>query len=213
MKLLLIDDNYQFGQLLKNKLKDNFDVDSYVSINEAVDSNYIADLVLLDVNLGDTKAYDYISTIKDRFDVPIVAISSELERDTKVRMFEFGVIDYIEKPIDFELLKMKLDNLLTINTNQIVYNKLVLDTNNLTLNNQVKLSKNEFIILKYMMINNQVVIERKQLLRMLWENELYVEDTALNTMLSRLRKKVNQIDPAIEIKTIRNQGIVFGNQC
>lgn len=213
MKLLLIDDNYQFGQLLKDKLRHSFDIDSYTSINQAVDSDFIPDLILLDVNLGDAKAYNYVTMIKEHYDVPIVAISSELERDTKLLMFEFGVIDYIEKPIDFELLKMKLDNLLAINPNQITYNQLVLDTNNLILNKQVKLSKNEFIILKYMMVNNQVVIERKQLLRMLWENEAYVEDTALNTMLSRLRKKVNQIDPAVEIKTIRNQGVMFGVQC
>lgn len=213
MKLLLIDDNYQFGQLLKDKLRHSFDIDSYTSINQAVDSDFIPDLILLDVNLGDAKAYNYVTMIKEHYDVPIVAISSELVRDTKLLMFEFGVIDYIEKPIDFELLKMKLDNLLAINPNQITYNQLVLDTNNLILNKQVKLSKNEFIILKYMMVNNQVVIERKQLLRMLWENEAYVEDTALNTMLSRLRKKVNQIDPAVEIKTIRNQGVMFGVQC
>lgn len=213
MKLLLIDDNKKFGELLKFKFDDNYIIFHAQTINQAISSSFVPDLILLDVNLGTDRAYNFVSLLSNKFNVPILAISSELERTTKYLMFENGVVDYIEKPIDFELLKMKLDNLNSINSQEITFNKLVLNTDSLMLNDQVKLSKNEFIILKYFMTNSQVIISKRELLRLLWENETYVEDTALNTLISRLRKKVVEVDPSVEIKSIRNQGIKFGVKC
>lgn len=213
MKLLLIDDNQKFGELLKFKFEGNYEVYHAVLIDNAIASNFSPDLILLDVNLGDEPGYNFIQLLISKYSVPILGISSEVERTTKYLMFENGVVDYIEKPIDFELLKMKLDNLVSINSIELTFNNLVLNTDSLTINNQVNLSKNEFIILKYFMNNSETIVSKKVLLRLLWENETYVEDSALNTLISRLRKKVDVCDPAVEIKAIRNQGIKFGLKC
>lgn len=213
MKILLIDDNQQFGDLLKFKFTNDSQVVHCKTIEEAINSNFQPDVLLLDVNLGAGKAYNFMTPLANKYDVPILAISSELERTTKFMMFETGVVDYIEKPVDFEILKLKLDNLVTVNSHIISFANLNLNSDNLTINNDIKLSKNEFIILKHFMINSEKIIDKRELLRLLWENEAFVEETALNTLISRLRKKIAKVDQLVEIKSIRNQGIRFGLKC
>ncbi len=213
MKLLLIDDNQKFGELLKFKFETRYEIYHVLTIKQAIDSSFNPDLILLDVNLGDDKSYNYVQVLASKFKVPLLAISSEVERSTKFLMFENGVVDYIEKPVDFELLTLKLDNMVKVNNSELTYKKLVLNIDSLLLNNQIKLSKNEFIILKFFMTHSDQIISRKQLLRLLWENETFVEDSALNTLISRLRKKISSVDSQLEIKTIRNQGIRFGVKC
>lgn len=213
MNLLLIDDNQKFGDILKFKFDNSYTIHHDLTIEAALTSSFTPDVVLLDVNLGDERAYNYLGLLLNKYNVPIIGISSDIERTTKFQMFESGVVDYIEKPIDFEILKMKIDNLLSLAKTDITFNKLVLNTDSLSLNKQIKLSKNEFIIIKYFMLNSEQVITKKELLRLLWENETFVEDTALNTMISRLRKKIFTVDPDVEIKSIRNQGIKFGLKC
>lgn len=213
MKILLIDDNQQFGDLLKFKFTNDTYVAHYKTIEDAINSNFRPDVLLLDVNLGTEKAYNFMTPLVNKYDVPILAISSELERTTKFMMFETGVVDYIEKPVDFEILKLKLDNLVAVNSHIIIFANLNLNSDNLTINNDIKLSKNEFIILKHFMINSEKIIGKRELLRLLWENEAFVEETALNTLISRLRKKITEVGQSVEIKSIRNQGIRFGLKC
>ncbi len=213
MKLLLIDDNQKFGELLKIKFEEKYEVYHALTINQAINCSFTPNLILLDVNLGDDKSYNYVQVLSTKFNVPLLAISSELERTTKFLMFENGAVDYIEKPIDFELLSLKLENLVKVNITEITYQNLILNIDSLVLNDEIKLSKKEFIILKYFMTHNDQIISRKQLLRLLWENETFVEDSALNTLISRLRKKITSIDSHLEIKTVRNQGVRFGVKC
>lgn len=213
VKVLLIDDNQKFGNLLVEKFTKKFEIEHKLTIEAAINCSFVPDVLLLDVNLGDKHAYNYISLINKTFNVPIIAISSELERQTKYLMFENGVVDYIEKPIDFELLQMKLNNLNILNHNELIFNQLSLNTNNLMLNKQIKLTKNEFIVLKHLILNSEELVSRKTLLRLLWENETFIEDTALNNLLSRLRKKIDVLELNLQIKTIRNKGIVFGIKC
>lgn len=213
MKLLLIDDNQTFGELLRFKFESKYEIYHALTIKQAVESNFTPDLILLDVNLDGDKSYNYVQVLSSKFNVPLLAISSELERSTKFLMFENGVVDYIEKPVDFELLTLKLDNMVKVSSAELTYQKLILNIDSLLLNNEIKLSKNEFIILKYFMAHSDQIISRKQLLRLLWENETFVEDSALNTLISRLRKKITSVDSQLEIKTIRNQGIRFGVKC
>lgn len=213
MKILLIDDNQQFGDLLQFRFTNDAQVVHCKTIEEAINSIFQPDVLLIDVNLGTDKAYNFMELLLNKYDVPILAISSELERTTKFMMFETGVVDYIEKPVDFEILKLKLNNLVTVNSHIISFANLNLNSDNLTINNNVKLSKNEFIILKHFMINSEKIIDKRELLRLLWENEAFVEETALITLISRLRKKIVEVDQSIEIKSIRNQGIRFGLKC
>ncbi len=213
MRIFLIDDNQCFGDLLKQKFEKNYEVYHYTGINEALESDVKPDIVILDVNLDEERGYNYTSVLLEKFNVAIIAVSSDIERTTKYLMFKSGIIDYIEKPIDFELLKMKIQNILTMNKSRIIYGDLQLDIDSLMINKTIKLSKNEFIVLKYFMDNSENIIPKRDLLRLLWENDTFVEDTALNTLISRLRKKINLVSEKIEIKTIRNQGIKFGMIC
>lgn len=213
MKLLLIDDNQKFGELLMEKFNPAVTIEHCLTIDSAINCNFSPDVILLDVNLGSRKAHNYMVSLSSRYQVPILAISSELERRTKVLMLEQGVVDYIEKPIDFELLNLKLDNIISVKTANISFAKLELNIANLTLNDKIRLSKNEFIVLKYFIENSESLIPKRDLLRLLWENEQFVEEAALITLISRLRKKLVQIDDQVEIKTIRNQGVRLGLKC
>jgi two-component system cell cycle response regulator DivK len=63
------------------------------------------DLILMDINMPDIDGYTLTSNLKTRpnlINVPIVAITANVMRGDRERVFKSGCNGYIEKPIDVD---------------------------------------------------------------------------------------------------------------
>lgn len=73
------------------------------------------DLVLLDMSLPGMDGWTVAGKVKEKAEtahIPIIALTAHAMRGDRQRALEAGCDDYVSKPIDFELLTQKMQELL-----------------------------------------------------------------------------------------------------
>lgn len=76
-------------------------------------------------------------------------------------------------------------------------------------NNKIDLTKNEFLILYTLMQNQTKIVSRDEIMRVLWEDESFVDDNTLTVNIVRLRKKLTEIGIHDRIQTKKGQGYIL----
>lgn len=178
--------------------------------------DYDPQVILLDINLPNQNGIFLAQQIRKFSNIPIIFISAIDDRFSKLKAYSFGGDDYITKPIDADLLLIKIQNLLARLNNtkenyNLTYHFLTLDCNLLRLintknNKTVSLSKNEFNILKLLFTNKNQVISRERFMEFLWNNDSYVDDNTLTVNINRVRKKLLQLTNEVSIETKKGIG-------
>jgi CheY-like chemotaxis protein len=113
-RLLVVEDDNDIGNLLKLCFTDlGMDVTVTVMGREGVAlfSTQLFDLVMLDVNLPDIDGFEVIRLIKNSSNknVPVYFLTERDERVYKLEGLGLGADDYITKPFDIEVLKLKVN--------------------------------------------------------------------------------------------------------
>ena len=96
-------------------LKDEYDVLSGLNGHDAIDhlDAFKPDLILLDVMMPDINGFEVCKIIKAdvRFaDIPVIFLTALDSQDGQLQGLELGAIDYLTKPINFALLKLRVRN-------------------------------------------------------------------------------------------------------
>jgi diguanylate cyclase (GGDEF)-like protein/PAS domain S-box-containing protein len=71
------------------------------------------DLVLLDIVMSGMDGMECLQRIRERFSVtelPVIMVTGELDRDRLIHAFQTGANDYITKPIDREIILIRIKN-------------------------------------------------------------------------------------------------------
>ena len=177
-----------------------------------------ADLILLDINLGDTSGFDLCRYLRKTTNIPILFISARTSDDDMVLALNIGGDDYIKKPYSLTVLLAKVKAVLKR------YQNLETDTETFTNGdlhisfadkcvlvggNKIELKTMEFKLLSYLVKNKNRVVPKEALFRNVWEDSI-VEDNTLNVHVRRLREKIekNPNEP-LYIKTVRGTGYIF----
>lgn len=114
--ILLLDDIEENLYALKLMIEDNFEVNIFLSlnVNEAISilvENRI-DLILSDIQMPEIDGFkfaEYIKGLEELKDIPIIFITGTYKKeDYEKRAYKLGAIEYINKPIDEEVLVSKL---------------------------------------------------------------------------------------------------------
>lgn len=80
-------------------------------------TNYVIDLVLLDLVLPDTNGFEIASSLRQNEltkDMPIIAISGLVQEDDRDRALEFGCNDYLSKPYLINDLQRKISKYINV---------------------------------------------------------------------------------------------------
>jgi DNA-binding NtrC family response regulator len=115
-KILIVDDEPQFRDLLKANLEDA-DYDVAEAENAAVLKKYFAkeppDLVLLDLNLPDAKGLELLPQIKKIWpDTEVIVITGDATFEAAVQATKSGAFHFINKPFQTPALLVTLDRAL-----------------------------------------------------------------------------------------------------
>jgi len=117
-RILLVDDEADFAELLKSRLEDNnFDVITAYDGEEALEAveKELPDLIILDIMLPDTSGFDVCRKLKideKLKNIPIVILSAKFQpNDIKFGM-AMGADGYITKPFEPQVLLEKIRELL-----------------------------------------------------------------------------------------------------
>lgn len=155
-----------------------------------------AELILLDINLGDGSGFDLCKELRKTTNIPILFISARTSDDDKIIALNIGGDDYVQKPYSLGVLLAKVkavlkrfgqaaiceyaDGYLSVNfaEKQVKVN-----------GNTVKLTALEFKLLAYLIENKGKVISKKELFEKVWEDK-FTGDGTLNVHIRRLREAI-----------------------
>ena len=114
-KILLVDDEYINIQIISSALKNDYDIISAQSGFEAIRliKEQKPDLVILDVMMPVLSGYDVCLSIKadpSFVDIPVIFLTALDTQEGARQGLEAGGIDYLTKPVDLDLLKLRVKN-------------------------------------------------------------------------------------------------------
>ena len=204
IKLLIIEDSEETIDLIRLILSNEGDIKIFEanSVQEGVNlmKKDIFDLILLDLSLPDgngTYICEQVRQFPELYGKPfIIALTADTSQESVNKNLEIGCDDYIKKPFDTQELLIRLRKFikrLPQNKEVIIYENIKLFLSNKTMiynDKFVDLSKNEFELLYYFIINRGLLLTRMNILDNVWKENLDISDKAVDQCLKRLRKKL-----------------------
>jgi signal transduction histidine kinase/DNA-binding response OmpR family regulator/ligand-binding sensor domain-containing protein len=116
-RILLVEDNDDMRNYLTYSLSTDYQIYAVSSAEEALAffKKSIVDIVVSDVMMGGMSGIELCRKIKNSFETShlfVILVTAVSHQDSVVSGFESGADDYITKPFDIDLLKMKISNML-----------------------------------------------------------------------------------------------------
>lgn len=222
MKILLIEDDIKLKKYISEYLN-AYDykvhtVDEFDNVVEQVEIMK-PDLILLDINLPKFDGFYFLRLIRKKYNTPVIILSARSDEGEQIRGMELGADDYITKPFVIGILLAKINALLR-RTNVYAENtseegsekdlELIHESMKLKLKGEiVELTKNEYRILNLLMSNEGKVVSREEILEALWDDTTFVDDNTLTVNMTRVKKKLSDLNIENAIVTKRGVGYVF----
>lgn len=197
--ILIIDDDMHIGDMLKEVLeREGYGVLRAYSGTEALMllSAKTPDLVLLDLMLPGLSGEEVLPKIKN---IPVIVVSAKIDVDNKVELLLGGAVDYVTKPFNVRELLARIAVALRGATKQatlLYFDDITLNTAGLTVHVgevEVKLTRTEFAILKYLMQNSAQVVSKSQLLEHISIDTPDCTESSLKIHVSNLRGKLRDV--------------------
>ena len=129
-RILVVESEPEMAAYLHNAFSREYSVEYYTKGADAFSqiARFQPQLILVDFSLSDMDGLSFCKKIKDNPDtsfIPVVMITELSDHDTRKKVFSSGATDFIEKPFEFEVLKFKVSNLLSLQ--QVWQNKALTD--------------------------------------------------------------------------------------
>lgn len=217
-KLLLVDDDMYFAKITGDFFEDNDFCVSYAGDGEEalkVFAKETPDLVLLDVDLPVKSGFEVMESIRSEdFITPIIFISgSKLDEKSKIRGYELGAIQYLEKPIPLKVLLAQIQSWLNppVKKYDLCAGKRVFKLRNqiLTVEDmEIRLREREALILAFFFVQPNFIVTRKKLMQLIWGDDSLRNSKTLDNLIHVLKKKIEVI-PELKIKSYYSKGYML----
>lgn len=214
-KIVIVEDDVFLRAELQNILeKEGYSVECISSFDTPLEDIISASpsLIILDLNLPITSGFDICRSLKARGIGPILVLTSRTHLRDELHALGLGADDYLTKPCHPKRLIARVQKLLQLYINMQV----MLDAGNFQIDektnilyvgkNSISLSENEGIILKELVKAAPLVVKKEKLFSLLWGSSDYVDENILQVNMTRLRKTLDEVGLANQIKTIRGMG-------
>ena len=222
MKILLIEDNKELAQSIQYYLNgEHYICENVYTYENALERLVMCsyDCILLDIMLPDGNGLELLNFIQEeKIDSGVLIISAKNALDDKIKGLENGADDYITKPFHLPELhariravfrRKKLGGYAYINFNEITLNT---DTFEALVNNTpLDVTRKEFELLLYFLVNKNRVLSRQSITNHLWGDHT---DNLSNfdfvyQHVKNLRKKISAANGVDYIETVYGLGYKF----
>ena len=180
------------------------------------------DAVVLDLTLPEMDGLSILKTIRQKGDTtPTIIVSAKNAVDERVEGLKSGADDYLTKPFSFSELLARIDVITrhrdTAGTLRQPDGKLSLSgvtldlaTRCVTRDGQpVSLKPKEFALLEFMMRNPGRTLTKEVILQQMWDYRFDPQSNIVDTLICRLRGKIDTPFETTLIETRRGVGYVF----
>lgn len=217
MNILVVEDEKITRELIVNLLKNEYKIFEASNSIDAfkILSNISIDLIILDLILPGDDGYYICSKVREEekgYGNPyVLMLTAKNDMEDLIEGLNRGADDYLKKPFDSRELVSRVSALFRrkIGFSKVYkYENVSVDTEKMDVrvgNIQIDLSRKEYELLLYMVINKGIVLSREKLLRKIWNVEYYEGNRTVDTYIKQLRKKV----PVLNEKLISVRGFGY----
>lgn len=231
-KILIIEDEEKIARFIELELShEGYETDKSFNGRDGLEKieNGSYDLVILDIMLPELSGIEVLRRARRSTDVPVILLTARDSVTDKVSGLDMGANDYITKPFAIEELLARIRVILRqserssakddapVDEAKEVADEAVLscagiemnvDSHEVTYNGEpVDLTNREFILLRVLLENKNVVMTREKLLCDAWGYDYYGETNIIDVYVRYIRHKTSDD----VIKTIRGVGYIIAD--
>ena len=214
--ILVVEDDEKLNRIVCMYLKDSgFEVKGCLNARDAYDEMYnqIYDLIISDIMMPEIDGFEFAKSIrKVNKTIPILFMSAKDDLPSKQKGFQFGIDDYMVKPIEVEELLLRVRALLRRANiemeRKLTIGNLVLDADAVTAvvdETEIAMTTREFNILYKLLSYPNKTFSRGQLMDEFWGMDSDIGLRAVDVYITGIRKKFSGCDGFV-LKTVRGLG-------
>lgn len=221
-KILVVEDEVKIARFIELELKyEGYSVeianDGRAGLDLAQNGDF--DMVLLDLMLPHMSGIEVCRRLRQNGnDIPIIMLTAKDDVSDKVMGLDMGADDYLTKPFAIEelLARMRValkrkEKLEKEDVKGKVYHFKGLEVNDIkrqvTFNREhIELTKKEYELLKYLLDNKNIALDREKILEKVWGYDYYGDTNVIDVYVRYLRSKIDQHYGLDLIKTVRGVG-------
>jgi len=214
LKILLVEDDFDLNETLKEYLEDFYEIKAAFDGEEALAMAYEEpfDVIVLDIKLPKKNGFEVAKEIRKFKNTPIIFLTSlDSEKDVE-EGFLSGGDDYIKKPFSLKELKLRIDAILKRvygDKKEIkLQNGYIFDLDSLELRKDdeiIHLKPKIGELLKFFIQNRNRVLSKEEIFDYLYRYGEEPNEMSLRTFVNRLRNILGKES----IKTVKGIGYKF----
>ncbi len=221
--IYIVEDDSDMGEIESYALKSaGFDVAVYENSHDLFMAmkQKAPCLIILDIMLEHESGVDILDNIRKNHqaDIPIIFVTAKNSEIEKVKVLDAGADDYITKPFGIMEFVSRVKAVLRRFSHAENHKQKLLTCGEITIDEsrrEVKTNDNicmltykEFELLKYLILNKDLVLSRDKIMENVWGFDFQGESRTVDMHIKTLRQKLGK-DGTL-IKTVRNVGYKIG---
>lgn len=221
--ILIVEDEQKIARFLELELKyEGYEVDIANNGRDGLEKGKAegVDLIILDLMLPGLSGIEVCRRLRQTSEVPIIMLTAKDDISDKVTGLDIGADDYMTKPFAVEELLARIRVLLKkansikekSDSMTLEIGKLKLCKNNYKVEydgETIELTKKEFELLEFMMINKNIVLTREKILDKVWGYDYFGDTNIIDVYIRYLRSKIDQKYNINLIETVRGVGYII----
>src|SRR6218665_150408 len=225
MKILIIEDEQQIAQSIKNYFKDNgVQCETAHNYKQALNKidNYDYDCILLDLMLPDVDGFDILKELKAANKTEgVIIVSAKENLETRLEGFNLGADDYLTKPFHLSELLVRMQALIRRKnfkgSNTVTFNEITIDVfaKTVTVNeNKLDITKKEIDLLLFLIGNDNKVLSKAAIAEHLSGDMADMLDNHdfVYAHIKNLKKKLTKAGSGDYIQTVYGLGYKWQNE-
>lgn len=216
IRVLLADDEPHIVQFLEMGLaNEGFEVQCADNGIDAVNlaGSFRPHVVILDVMMPGANGFEVCRLLKDQGgNIAVIMLTAKDEVTDRVKGLTLGADDYVVKPFSFEELLARigarLRNQFPDLLGEVVHGPFVIDDRRKEIlyeQSALALSPTEYELLKFLIINNGIVLSKAIILDRVWGYDFGGEENIVEVYIRSLRDKLGDKEHRL-IRTLRGSG-------
>lgn len=222
-KILIVEDDKRIARIIKLQLEhEGYQTVNAYSGREAVQcfsDHPDFNLVLLDIMLPGFSGHEVLKQIKGKSEqTPVIFVTAKDSISDVVFGLDLGSDDYITKPFKSEELlarvkaNLRKHAVAKRDTAKIVFKDIEINLETFSVkraDNEIDLSRTEFDLFHYLVLNHDLVQSRAQILDKVWGYDYEGGENIVDVYIKYLRDKIDRTYEETLIHTVRGRGYVI----
>ncbi len=198
-EILLIEDNDKVQNFNSKMLEDEgYNVKVAMTLSKAneIIKKRLPDVIVLDIGMPDGSGLDFLKQLRRTSAVPVLMLTGFNQSEDVVACFKAGCDDYLSKPYSFDVLLVRLQNILKkaehannhLKKCEITLNTL---TGKAYVNDKdLLLTPKNFALLQLFVQHIDIELTQDDIYKGIWDDTIVQSSRIVINEISRLRKKL-----------------------